>query len=348
MADAIRELMQDRKYAEAIKAIEAAATQKDAPVDYLTWLKGRALSLDGEVGRGDRRLRARREAVSQEPLGPPGAVRRRCALAKKGDFRAAELIYRGRGGVSAVDGPEAGDRRFVPGVRRRVFKPPKEDQKPDYAKALEFYQKALEVGPKPEKQIEVELLVAECQQSLGKLDEAAGLYEKFDKEHGDSPLDVEARFRLGQSRLAQGRSQGRPPGVAGPAGQVPGLEVGADSRSGVRAFADVGDPAGGKRGVGRCPNSTSNRGPESAGAATAAGPAWSPGGSAASARPAGHGRELSLGVAALDAFIERFPAHKLASRAHLDIAASLHGPRPLRGRGDGVQAVPGQPALQGP
>ena len=36
------------------------------------------------------------------------------------------------------------------------FKPPKQEQKPDYKKALDFYTKALAVGPKPEKKAEVE------------------------------------------------------------------------------------------------------------------------------------------------------------------------------------------------
>ena len=49
------------------------------------------------------------------------------------------------------------------------FKPPKEEQKPDYAKALEFYKKALETGAKPEKQIEIELLIGQCQQNLGQV-----------------------------------------------------------------------------------------------------------------------------------------------------------------------------------
>src|ERR1700681_3837493 len=45
---AISELLQDRKYAEAIKAIDAAAAAKDAAQDYLAYLKGRALHLSGQ------------------------------------------------------------------------------------------------------------------------------------------------------------------------------------------------------------------------------------------------------------------------------------------------------------
>ena len=48
VAEPIRQLMQDRKYAEAVKAIDEAAKAKDAPVDYLAYLKGRALYLAGK------------------------------------------------------------------------------------------------------------------------------------------------------------------------------------------------------------------------------------------------------------------------------------------------------------
>ena len=43
--EGVRRLMQDRNYAEAVKAIDAAAAAKDASKDYLAYLKGRALAL---------------------------------------------------------------------------------------------------------------------------------------------------------------------------------------------------------------------------------------------------------------------------------------------------------------
>ena len=41
----IRQLLQDRNYADAVKAIDEAATQPGAAKDYLTFLKARALHL---------------------------------------------------------------------------------------------------------------------------------------------------------------------------------------------------------------------------------------------------------------------------------------------------------------
>ena len=104
-------------------------------------------------------------------------------LARKGDFRAAELIVRAEAEylLSADRKQQIADIYLE--FADRLFKPPKDTEKPDYARALEFYRKALEVGPKPAKRIEVEMLAAQCQQRLQKWSEAAALYEKFIQDH---------------------------------------------------------------------------------------------------------------------------------------------------------------------
>ena len=70
----VSELMQDRNYAEAIKAIDEAAKAKDAPRDYLAYLKGRALQLSGQLDAAIEQFTAMEKAVSQERLGPPGTL----------------------------------------------------------------------------------------------------------------------------------------------------------------------------------------------------------------------------------------------------------------------------------
>src|SRR6185312_10362708 len=69
------------------------------------------------------------------------------------------------------------------------------------------YTQALEVGPKPEKRAEVELLAARCYQALDNLQEAANRYAKFSKDHPKSELDIEARYRLGECQLSQGQHE---------------------------------------------------------------------------------------------------------------------------------------------
>src|SRR4030095_9515408 len=133
------------------------------------------------------------------------------------DYRAAELIYKEQAQylLSADRKQEIADLYLE--FADAYFKPKNElEQKPDYNKALEFYQQELRVGPKPERRAEVELQVARCYQLLGNHQEAANHYSKFLK---DRPLteetktpeavkrDIEARFRLGEAQLALGQRE---------------------------------------------------------------------------------------------------------------------------------------------
>jgi alpha-2-macroglobulin len=288
VAQQVRQLMQDRDYAGAIEAIDTAAKAKDAPKDYLTYLKGRALFL---AGKHDEAVTAFDRLQKEFPASP--WVRRArfgkaVALARKGDFRGAESIYRAEAEyLLSLDRKQDLADIYLE-FADSYFKPPKEEHKPDYQKALDFYIKSLDVGLKAEKQVEVELLVAQCQQRLGKLDEAIVLYEKFSKEHVDSKLDVDARFRLGECHLAKGQVK--------------------EAR---RAWQDL---------LAKYSDSSSRRIAE---ATFNLSRTWR------IPQPQ-NDEELSLGVAALETFLKRFPAHKRAAKAQLDVARSyMH-----RGRHD--------------
>jgi hypothetical protein len=283
VAEKVRQSMQDRNYAEAVKAIDEALGAKDAPKDYLTYLKGRALYLQQQYDQSVAVFERFEKDFPKSDWARHARFGKALALAHKGDFRAAELICRAEAEylLSADRKQQIADIYLE--FADNYFQPPKEEQKPDYQKALDYYQQALEVGPKPQKKAEVELLVAQCLQRLGKLSEAAGRYEQFIKEHADSPLDVEARYRLGECRLAEG-----------------------DLKSARRCWQDL---------LAKDLESRSERVAE---AAFHLAKTWR-------IPQPGSEEELSLGTAALEAFIERFPSHKLASQAHLEIAKSyLH------------------------
>jgi len=281
VSEKIRQLMQDRNYAEAIKAIDEAAAAKDAPKDYLAYLKGRTLYLNKQYDQAIGIFDQLQKDSPKSEWCRHARFGKALALARKGDFQAAELIFRTEAEylLSAERKQQIADIYLE--FADNYFKPPKEEQKPDYQKALDFYQKALEVGPKPEKKVEVELLVAQCQQKLGKVAEAAALYEKFIKDHANSPQEIEARFRLGECRLAEG-----------------------NLKLARRTWQDL---------LAKYPDSQSERIAESQYNLART---WQ------IPRP-GNDEELNLGTAALQAFIERFPTHKLASKAHLEIAASF-------------------------
>lgn len=283
VADEIRQAMQDRNYPAAVEAIQKAISAPDAPKDYLTYLKGRAIDFQE---KHDEAVVVFNELGKQFPKSP-WARRARfaagLALARKGDFRAAETIYRAEAEQLLSDDRKQELAEVLLELAGISFKPPKEEQKPDYGKALVFYQKALEVGTKSETRIDVELRMAECYQELGQFVQAVDLLQEFIEEHPQAPQLVEARYRLGECLLQQGKT--------------------AEAR---RAWQDL---------LAAHADSPSERIAE---ASYQLSRTW------AVPEPASE-EQLSLGVAALEAFLKRFPKHKLAGPAHLDIAKSyLH------------------------
>jgi uncharacterized protein YfaS (alpha-2-macroglobulin family)/TolA-binding protein len=276
----IRMLLEDRNYPAAVKAIDEAALAKEARLDYLAYLKGWALYLAKQYDAAVAAL----DLVDQEHPKSRWARRARfakgMALARKGDFRRAELIFR----AEAESLLSAERRHELASIYLEFadahFKPKREGQKPDYEKALEFYSQALEVGPKPEKRTEVELFVAQCHQNAGRAAEAAKLYAKFSSDHPIGPWDLEARYRLGECHLKEGNLK--------------------EAR---RVWQDL---------LAKHLDARSERIPE---AAYQVAKTWR-------IPEPQNDEELSLGVAALDAFCERFPTHKLASQAHLERAKS--------------------------
>ena len=205
--ESIRALLEDRKYAQAAAAIDKAAGEKDADHHWLAYLKARALYLAGSYDDAVAAYKAAEQKYPDSRWQRRYRFGRALALARKGDFQAAEQIYR----VEAEHLLSADRKQELADIylefADNYFKPADEQQKPDYTKALEFYSKALEVGPKPEKREEVELRVARCYQELGNHAEAANRYTKFTKGHPASPLDLEARYRLGEVQLAMGQRE---------------------------------------------------------------------------------------------------------------------------------------------
>ena len=284
----VRQAMQDRDYPAAIKAADEAIKAKDAAKDYLTYLKGRALYLKGDYEPAAALMDQMQKDYPKSDWLRHARFAKAMALSRQGDFRAAELLVRAEAEflLSAERTQQLADIYLE--FADTFFKPPKDEQKPDYQKALEFYQKSLEVGPKPEKRIEVELLVAQCKQKLGDQAGAIALYEAFIKDHAGHALEIEARYRLGECQLATGN-----PKLA--------------RRTWQDLLAKFDDP----------------RAERVADAQYNLARTWQ------MPRP-NSAEDLNLGTAALEAFIEKFPTHKLAAKAHLEIAISFM----FRGRHD--------------
>ncbi|HEV3003875.1 MAG TPA: tetratricopeptide repeat protein, partial [Pirellulales bacterium] len=303
--ESIRSLLEDRKYAEAAAAIDKVAGEKDVDQEWLAYLKARALYLAGSYDDAVTAYKAAEQKFPESRWQRRFCFGRALALARKGDFQAAEQIYRAEAEhlLSADRKQELADIYLE--FADNYFKPADEQQKPDYTKALEFYNKALEVGPlkkgtgseqgdvnaanrrggevpvplfQQEKREEVELRVARCYQELGNHQEAANRYTQFTKDHPASPLDLEARYRLGEVQLALGQRE----------------EARRTWRDLLATYAD-------------------NKSQRVAEATYKLSETYG--------LPAPSSNEdLELGVASLETFLKKFPDHKLAGQAYLRIA----------------------------
>jgi uncharacterized protein YfaS (alpha-2-macroglobulin family)/TolA-binding protein len=280
--DEIRQKMQDRDFAAAVAAIDAALATDDDKLarDHLAYLKGRALHLAEQYDDAVTAYEAAEQAYPDSPWARRSKFGRALSLARKGDFRGAEVIYREE--VTFL--LSVARKQELAGIYLEFadgyFKPQDETVAPDYAKALDFYLRALEVGPEPDRRTEVELLVAQCYQALGNLQEAANRFQQFAKDHPASPLEIEARYRLGECQLGMGLPQDA-------------------RRTWQDLLADRGD-------------SQNERIAEAALRISETYALPNP----------GSDEDLSLGVASLEAFLEKFPEHALAGQAHLRIAQS--------------------------
>ncbi len=201
----VRNLLQDRKYEEAQSALDAAMAATPDQADRFQYLKGRAFALASQY---DEAIDAFRVLAQQHPESPwLRQARFATAIAhmRKGSYREAEQIYRA-------------EAEYLLGAERKqeiaaiylefadlYFHPEKETTSPDYAKAYEFYQQALEVGPSADRLEQVELRIARCFQLLGNVQEAVNRFQQFAKEHADHPLSGVAQYRMGECYMALGQ-----------------------------------------------------------------------------------------------------------------------------------------------
>lgn len=274
----IREAMQDRHYAEAVQAIDAALRAQAEPGEYLAYLKGWALCLDGQFEPAAAALEQFEQRYPQSPWASRARLARGVALARKGDFRGAEQLYRAEAQRLLSDERQQDLADLYLGDADAAFRPAKADEKPDYARALEFYRKALELCPPSEKRAEIHLRVAECLQKTDRLQEAAECYLQFSRDYPKSPLDVEARYRAGECFLALH-----------------------DARQARRIWQDL---------LALTVDAPSAR---VADAQFHLAETWG------MPKPA-TAVDLSLGIAALETFLERFPDHQQAGAAFLSMA----------------------------
>ncbi len=307
-APAVRQAMQDRNFVEARKAIDEAAKNKDAPSDYLAYLRAWSLELEKQHDQAIAALEKFEKDFPQSTWLRRARFAKAQAMVAKSDFRGAQAIY------------EAEAKYLLSAARRQQsaavylefadarFQPRREDQQPDYRSAREFYALALDTGLAAPRRAEVEFRIGYCLQKLNMPADAAKAYEKFLADQSDDPRQMEARYRMGECLLAAGKlPQARKawrellktvasvPPVPGADGKVKSDGKAEGKRIVPAALRDwPAEAAFHLAETWHCPQP-------------------------------GNDEDLRRGVAALEDFISRFPTHELAPAAHLQIAQSqLH------------------------
>ena len=135
LAPAVREAMQDRNFAEARKAIDEAAKAKDAPGDYLAYLRARSLYLEKQHDQAIAALEKFEKDFPQSSWLRRARFAKAQAMVAKGDFRGAQAIYETEARYllsAARRQPSAAVYREFADAR---FQPPRQDQPPDYRTA---------------------------------------------------------------------------------------------------------------------------------------------------------------------------------------------------------------------
>lgn len=205
LPQAVRQLLQEKKYDDVLAEIEKLQAGSEVPKDYLAYLKGRVYHLNKNFDKAISQFESVEKDYAESPFAKRSKLARAVSLARKGDFQAAEELYREQATrlLSMERKQEIAD--ILMEFANVYLKPVDPHVPPDYVKALEFLNQVLVVGPQPEKKIEVELLVGQCYQETGNLQEAANRFAQFIKDHPGSKLDIEARARLSECQLGMGQ-----------------------------------------------------------------------------------------------------------------------------------------------
>lgn len=220
---AVHDALQSRDFQSAVEHIDqrlAAANTTQTPVDYLLYLKGRALTeldmldaavavyerIEGEFADGGWASRAR--------FGRADVAVRRRDYATAGRIyqqEAERLLARDRKDELADIYLEFADRYFE-GI---PSDDPARARKPDFASALAYYREALELGPTVPLRQKIEFRVARCFEETGQMNEAIDAFRQFlnayggsqpSSEHAAQPhVEAQARYRLGDVLLASGQ-----------------------------------------------------------------------------------------------------------------------------------------------
>ncbi|MBI1248284.1 tetratricopeptide repeat protein [bacterium] len=195
---AIRDAMQDRKYDEAVQLIDAALAKEGGDKEQLMYLKGRAFHFAGRYKDAIRTFEEQLKRFPDSHWSRKAKFGVGVAYVRLGDYRAAEVAYREQARyLLSLDRKEEVAEIYLSLASVAYECGEEKKDNSEYNKALQFYQKALEVGPKQETQDQINLQIARCQWKLGQQGPAVQVYEKLVKDAKDRSTLLTARYELG-------------------------------------------------------------------------------------------------------------------------------------------------------
>ncbi|HOA53960.1 MAG TPA: tetratricopeptide repeat protein, partial [Thermogutta sp.] len=201
----IADALQNRRYDDAVKLIDEQLQKPSSVADYLTYLKGRALYLAQKYDEAIAVFLEGEKQFTESPWRHWLQFGRALALARKGDFASAEAIYRDQAkrllSLSRKDELAGIYLEFA----NRLFDPPnKLEEKPDYGKARQFYEKARDLGPGESVLVGILFQIARCHQLSADWNAAIAAYRDFIQRFPQDSREIAARFHLGECLLNQG------------------------------------------------------------------------------------------------------------------------------------------------
>lgn len=203
----IRDAMQDREYDTAVKLIDAQLATDEGDKEQLLYIKGRAFHFAGKYEEAVQVFEAQLKRFPDSHWARKAKFAIGLAHARRGDYRSAEIAYREQATyLLSLDRKEevADIYLSLASVAFTCGEETKDQQ--EYSNALQFYQKALEVGAKPKTQDKINLQIARSNNHLGQLGPAINVYRELIDASTDSDIRLVARYELGDLLLKAGQT----------------------------------------------------------------------------------------------------------------------------------------------
>ncbi|MCH7872723.1 MAG: hypothetical protein IID33_13585 [Planctomycetes bacterium] len=173
----IDKALRGRQYSRAIELIDAALPAvEQAEREYLMFRRGLAQLYDGGHEAAIEQFSAQLAAFPDGEWSHKARFRTADARVALKQFEAAEKIYAERVRELIGDARKARHAQVYLEFAREFFKPSDQYTKPNYQKALTFYERALELEPGEALRDDILVKRAQCNQKLQKWADAATQY----------------------------------------------------------------------------------------------------------------------------------------------------------------------------